>query len=70
MDYGVQVWDTVHHIKDAETPGVIVQLDSDHDQGGVTTCRVVWGATSIEEAKATPREDHDIQWTDKLVRAQ
>lgn len=69
MDYGFQVGDTVCHLKDGETLGVVTELDADHDLGGVTTCRVVWGANSVEDAMATPRADQDIQWTNKLVRA-
>jgi len=68
VDYGVALGDTVNHIKGDELPGIVTELDSDHDLGGVTTCRVAWGATSLEEAMATPRADQDIQWTNKLVR--
>lgn len=68
MDYGLQIGDTVCHVKDTTLQGIVTELDAGHDQGGVTTCRVVWGAESVEDAQATPREDQDIQWTHKLVR--
>lgn len=70
MDYGFQVGDTVCHIKDTELCGVVTELDADHDLGGVTTCRVAWGTRSLAEAQATPREEQDIQWTNKLVRVE
>jgi hypothetical protein len=66
-DYGFDVADTVRHIKGGAMSGIVTELDSEHDLGGVTTCRVVWGAESVEDAMATPREDQDIQWTNKLV---
>lgn len=67
MDYGLQVGDSVRHIKGGEA-GIVTELDAAHDLGGVTTCRVVWGASSVEDAQTTPRADQDIQWTNKLVR--
>lgn len=62
-----KVGSNVRHLRDDSLEGVMVQIDE--DLGGVTTCRVVWGAQSLEEALATPREDQDIQWTTKLVLA-
>jgi hypothetical protein len=50
--------------------GIVTELDVDYDLGGVTTCRVVWGAETIEDATETPRADQDIQWTNKLVLVQ
>lgn len=66
--YGFGVGDRVTHCKGGE-PGIVTELDSAHDLGGVTTCRVAWGADSLEDALATPREDQDVQWTNKLVLA-
>lgn len=66
-EYGFGVGDKVEHIKGGG-PGYVIELDAAHDLGGVTTTRVVWGATSFEDAKNTPREDSDIQWTNKLMR--
>jgi hypothetical protein len=68
-DYGFVVGNSVCHIGDNAMEGIVTELDAEYDLGGVTTCRVVWGATSVEDAMATPREDQDIQWTNKLVRA-
>jgi len=70
MDYGFHVGDTVCHVKDSEMRGIATELDAGHDLGGVTTCRIAWGAVSIEDAMATPRSDQDIQWTNKLVHVQ
>lgn len=67
MNYGFQVGDTVHHIKDSELYGIVTEIDFDHDLGDVTTCRVVWDVESVDAANLTPREDQDIQWTNKLV---
>lgn len=67
MSYGFQVGDTVRHVKGGES-GIVTELDADYDHGGLTTCRVVWGAISVQDAQATPREDQDIQWTNKLVK--
>lgn len=64
--YGVAVGDQVTHVRDDSINGYVTELDADHDLGDVTTCRVVWGANSLDEAKDAPREDHDIQWTNKL----
>lgn len=69
VDYGFGVGDSVYHVGDNAMGGIVTELDADYDLGGVTTCRVVWGATSFEDAMATPRDDQDIQWTNKLVRA-
>lgn len=68
-DYGFVVGNSVCHIGDNAMAGIVTELDAEYDLGGVTTCRVVWGAESLEDALATPREDQDIQWTNKLVRA-
>lgn len=68
MDYGFDVWDTVCHIKDDEMLGIVTEIDSSHDLGDVTTCRVVWGAKSVDDAKGIPHEYQDIQWTNKLIR--
>lgn len=68
-NYGFNVWDRVCHIRDPELKGICTEIDEDCDLGDVTTCRVAWGASSIEEAQATPREDTDIQWTNKLALA-
>lgn len=65
VDYGFSVGDRVVHKKGSE-PGYVIELDSDYDLGGITTARVVWGATSYQDARNTPREDADIQWTNKL----
>ena len=70
MDYGINVGDTACHVKDYSLTGIVVEIDTEYDQGGVTTCRVAWGASSLEEAKSFPREDQDIQWTNKLVRVE
>jgi hypothetical protein len=55
-------------VKGGET-GIVTEIDTDCDLGGVTTCRVVWGAKSSEDAMSTLREDQDIQWTNKLILA-
>lgn len=69
-DYGFLVGDSVFHIKDNAMVGFVTELDADYDLGDVTTCRVVWGAISFKDAKETPREEQDIQWTNKLLRVQ
>lgn len=69
IDYGFGIGDLVCHIGDDAMEGIVTELDADYDLGGVTTCRVAWGATSMEEAQAMPREDQDIQWTNKLILA-
>lgn len=68
IDYGFDVGDVVCHQAETDAHGIVTELDSDHDLGGVTTCRVAWGANTWEEAMAVPREDQDIQWTNKLYR--
>jgi hypothetical protein len=68
-DYGFIVGDSVNHVGDNEMEGIVTELDTDYDLGGVTTCRVAWGAKTVEAALASPREDQDIQWTNKLTRA-
>ena len=68
MDYGFEVGDTVCHVKDTAASGLVTEIDADYDLGDVTTCRVAWGAKSLEEALAFPRDDQDIQWTNKLTR--
>ncbi len=60
--------DRVCHSRDSNLEGVIVALDS--DVGGLTTCSVVWGATSLDDALAAPHCDRDVQWTNKLVLLQ
>jgi len=70
IDYGFGVGDLVCHIGDDAMAGIVTELDADYDLGGVTTCRVAWGATSMEEAKAIAREDQDVQWTNKLILAE
>lgn len=70
MDYGFTVGDEVFHIKDiGGERGYVTELDVDHDLGEVTTCRVVWGATSMSDALSTPREDGSIHFTNKIVAA-
>lgn len=68
--YGFAVGDQVTHVRDDSVNGYVTELDADHDLGDVTTCRVVWGANSFEEAKNTPRDEQDIQWTIKLMLAE
>lgn len=67
LDYGFQVGDTVCHIKDNDMKGIVTEIDTNNDCGGVTTCLVVWGANSFDDAMLTPRDNHDIQWTNKLI---
>lgn len=67
-DYGFKVRDRVCHVGDNNISGIVTELDAEHDLGGVTTCRVVWDAKTFKEAMESPREDHDIQWTNKLFR--
>ncbi|MBB4867819.1 hypothetical protein HNP46_006738 [Pseudomonas nitritireducens] len=66
--YGFTVGSTVQHIKDPQ-PGIVTEIDSDQDLGDVTTCRVVWGAESLQDALDTPRPDQDLLFTNKLVAA-
>jgi hypothetical protein len=61
----LKVGSNVQHVRDDSLNGVVVEMDE--DLGGVTTCRVVWGAKSLEDALAASREDQDIQWTTKLL---
>lgn len=68
IDYGFIEGDVVSHVKDSEEQGVVVAIDSAYDLGGVTTCRVVWGVTTLEEARKVPTQDQDVQWTNKLYR--
>lgn len=71
MNYGFGVGSKVNHVKDVGgESGFVIEIDSDHDLGDVTTCRVVWGAKDFDEAKALPKEDSDVQWTNKLVLAE
>ncbi|HCF3018588.1 TPA: hypothetical protein NIB55_005858 [Pseudomonas aeruginosa] len=67
VDYGFKVGDQVIHIKGGDS-GYVTELDVENNLGGVTTARVVWGASSFQDAQTTPREDADIQWTNKLIR--
>jgi len=69
VDYGFVVGDMVTHVGDNAVRGIVTELDAGYDLGGVTTCRVVWGAATVEEAMATPRDDQDIQWTNKLLKS-
>lgn len=71
IGYGFDVGDVVYHEKDIHgVSGIVTNIDYDNDLGGVTTCNVVWGATSWVDAINTPRTDQDIQWTNKLVRCE
>lgn len=67
--YGFTVGDRVVHVRDDSVEGFVIEIDSDHDLGDVTTCRVAWDVSSYDEAKLVPREDTDIQWTNKLAIA-
>lgn len=67
LQYGFNVGDSVCHIKDYQMVGIVTEIDSEYDLGDITTCRVVWDAKDFQDAKNTPREDQDIQWTNKLV---
>lgn len=67
--YGFTVGDEVIHKRDDSLTGFVMEMDDKHDLGDVTTCRVVWGALTFDEAKLSPREHQDIQWTNKLTRA-
>lgn len=67
LDYGFNVGDQVVHVKGGGY-GYVTEIDVDNDLGGVTTVRVVWGSTSFQDAITTPREDTDVQWTNKLIR--
>lgn len=69
IDYGFGVGDLVCHIGDNAMEGIVTELDADYDLGGVTTCRIAWGASSMEEAMMIAREDQDVQWTNKLILA-
>lgn len=68
VDYGFNVGDSVYHIKDNNMSAIVTEIDFEHDLGDITTCRVVWEAKSLEDALNTPREDQDIQWTNKLIK--
>lgn len=66
--YGFEVGSSVFHVKDVGgDAGIVTEIDNEFDLGDVTTCRVVWGAVDLADALATPKEDRDIQWTNKLV---
>lgn len=65
--YGFTVGDRVTHVRDDGAEGIVTEIDSEYDLGDVTTCRVAWDVRSYEEAKLVPREDTDIQWTNKLA---
>lgn len=66
--YGFAVGHSVFHVKDVGgEAGIVTEIDDEFDLGDVTTCRVVWGASDLADALATPKEDRDIQWTNKLV---
>ncbi len=55
----------VHHRREDTLQGYVVQVDDAVDD--IATCRVVWGAASLADAWATPHEDQDVQWSNKLV---
>lgn len=63
---GIVVGSKVVHVKGGP-PGFVTELDSEHDLGGVTTCRVAWDVASYEEALTVPREDQSVHWTNKLI---
>lgn len=65
---GLEVGDKVTHRKGDGETGFVIEVDFEYDLGGVTTCRVVWDVETFEQAKASPREHQDIQWTNKLVK--
>lgn len=67
MFYGFNVWDAVKHVKDDEV-GIVTEIDSDADLGGVTTCRVAWGVDNAEDARKIAQEDTSIHWTNKLYK--
>ncbi|MEG0869221.1 MAG: hypothetical protein RSG77_19510 [Hafnia sp.] len=68
MNYGFEVGSAVNHVKDiGGEEGIVIEIDADHDLGDVTTCRVVWGAKSICEARAAERSDSSVHWTNKLA---
>lgn len=68
--YGFCVGSLVLHLREMDgEAGVVLEIDSEHDQGDVTTCRVLWGVTSLNEAISYHREDSDIVWTNKLCVA-
>lgn len=66
-EYGFTVGDKVCHVKDHSVFGICTQLDSDYDLGGITTCGVVWGVESLNDAMDTSLDETDIQWTNKLI---
>ena len=66
----LDVGDKVTHRRGDGEVGFIIEVDFEHELGGVTTCRVVWDVENFEQAKATPREHQDIQWTNKLVKVE
>ncbi len=70
VDYGFAVGDVVNHVKDASATGVVTEIDTDFDLGGVTTCRVLWDVGTLEEAHTFPYKDQDVQWTNKLARVE
>ncbi|MBI6882611.1 hypothetical protein [Pseudomonas putida] len=59
--------DKVTHIRDDDAVGFVIEVDAGHETFDTTTCRVVWGVETYEEAKQVPRDDQDIQWTNKLA---
>lgn len=65
--YGFEVGDPVCHVKDYSVVGFVTEIDYDADCAGITTCRVVWDAVDFQDAMNTPREDQDIQWTNKVI---
>jgi len=60
------VGDTVALKREPEPSGIIVMIDHDHSIGDVTTCEIVWGVETLEEALSRPATERDIQWTNKL----
>lgn len=60
----VEYGDKVTHIKDDSLNGVVIDVDDNLID--VTTCLVVWGVETLEEALKL-KDDADIQWTNKLM---
>ena len=71
--YGIDVGDLVRHVKESSWTGIVTEINDNLND--VTTCRVAWDdnhdhALTLEETLTLPRENTDIQWTNKLVRIQ
>lgn len=52
--------------RDPEWTGFIMQVDDENITFDQTTCLIVWGVESYEEAQMVDRSEWDIQWTNKL----